>query len=292
MNRQMEQTPSRPHDFLHFWNARWNRAAVSGGIEMKKVEMRNPAAEYYELYCTAADGTLLKARYICPVIGDTLPTVLMFHDYGREIRGWHHMTRFAALGFAVLALENRVFRFDVTSRWETGPEGMLVTELFTDALTLAQVARHLPRTDLSRLMTWGEGFGGGLAVAAAAMAGCKKCAALNPIPADFRTAWKESSGEGLYGGIRTYFRERDPVHEQEDALFCVLDYVDCLNFAPMLQGSLLLGTGALDPLAPPDTQKALFDQAVCDKQRIVYPKYGHERINFYENEQLKFMLRL
>lgn len=291
MKEQTAYGSSCPEDFPRFWQDQWGRAAAKSGFQMERVEMFNPVAEYYMLRLTAADGSPLQARYICPVKGGAVPTVLMFHDYGRGIRGWHHMTRYAALGFAVLALENRVLRFDVTSGLENGPEGLLLTQLFTDALTLAQTASRLPRTDSKRLIAWGEGFGGGLAIAAAALAGCEKCAVLNPMPADFRAAWRLDCSEGLYGGLRAYFRDRDPLHENGEALFSTLDYADCINFAPLLQGKLLLGTGMMDTMSPPEAQNELYCRAACEKRQIQYPKYGHERINFFENEQLKFLLR-
>ena len=138
MNEKRAHCSSCTENILQFWQDRWTLAAKPCAFDMAKVEMFNSVAEYYELRLTATDGAALRARYICPVKGETVPTVLMFHDYGRGIRGWHHMTRYAALGFAVLALENRMLRFDVTSGWENGPEGLLAVTLFTDALTLAR----------------------------------------------------------------------------------------------------------------------------------------------------------
>lgn len=281
---------SCPEDFGRFWQTRWMRAETTGEVEMTRVELPNPAAEYSALRFAATDGRTLRARYICPVRGGAVPTVLMFHDYGRGIRGWHHMTRFAALGFAVLALENRASQFDVTCGYEQGADGLMAAQFFTDGLTLARVALRLPRTDPQRISAWGEGFGGGLAIAAAALASCETCVALNPLPADFRAVGRSDCREGLYGGIWSHFRDRDPRHEKETELFQALDYIDCVNFAPMLRGRFLLGTAMMDTVSPPDTQTEIYNRAACDKRQITYPKYGHERINFFENEQLKFLL--
>ncbi len=116
----------------------------------------------------------------------------MFHDHGRGIRGWHHMTRFVALGYAVVALENRFIQIDVTADAEAGPDGIAAVKMVSDALTMAQAVRKLPRTDRARLITWGEG----LVLVwpsmwPAMIPGVVKCAALNPVPADFRTAWEQ-----------------------------------------------------------------------------------------------------
>lgn len=115
--------------------------------------------------------------------------------------------------------------------------------------------RKLPRTDRARLITWGEGLGAGLAIDVAAMIpGVVKCAALNPVPADFRTAWEQNCNESIYAGVISYFRNHDPEHTQEEQLFSTLDYLDCVNFASMLKSELLLGTSEMDTTAPPDTQ--------------------------------------
>lgn len=278
-----------PPDFQVFWSER-AAGAEKCTIQMTPVDFHNPMAEYYELHISAEDGETLRARYICPIGEKKVPTVLMFHDYGRGIRGWHHMTRFIALGYAVVALENRCFQLDVTAGAENGPKGMIAVKLFSDALTLGQAARKLPKTDCDRMIAWGEGLGGGLAVAAAAtIPGVVKCAALNPLPADFRTAWLQSCNESIYAGVISHFRNCDPEHTEEEQLFAALDYIDCVNFAPMLSGELLLGTAEMDTAAPPDTQDALFSCAGGEKRQIRYPKYIHERINFYENEMLKFL---
>ena len=292
MSRMYEEKKCRticPPDFRAFWNARADRAADCA-MEMQPVALHSPAAEYYELHLTAEDGAVLYARYICPVGEKKVPTVLMFHDHGRGIRGWHHMTRFVALGYAVVALENRFIQIDVTADAEAGPDGIAAVKMVSDALTMAQAARKLPCTDCARLITWGEGLGAGLAIDVAAMIpGVVKCAALNPVPADFRTAWEQNCNESIYAGVISYFRNHDPKHTQEEQLFSTLDYLDCVNFASMLKSELLLGTSEMDTTAPPDTQDAVFRCASGEKRQIRYPKYIHERINFYENELLKFL---
>ena len=126
-----------------------------------------PTAEYQTVTFAADDGATLSARYIRPVGNKRVPTVLMFHDAGRPVRGWHHMTRFVALGYAVFALENRA-------------EADAQTQ-FADAQAAARAALSLPTT--LNLNAWGEGLGGTLAIAAAAKQPQHviKCAAQNPL---------------------------------------------------------------------------------------------------------------
>ncbi len=115
---------------------------------------------------TLSFGDHLTARYLYPSGDGMIPTVLMFHDSGRPVRGWHHMSRFIALGYAVLALEE---------------------QSSTAIPALIDLALGLPRT--GKLITWGEGFGGSLAIEAAAQFPkvVNGCAALNPFFTDAST---------------------------------------------------------------------------------------------------------
>lgn len=249
-----------PGDFAPFWREHWARATPCGEVRMEQVPYQNPAADYALLTFPVPGGRTLRARYIRPSGGGRFPTVLMFHDLGRGVRGWHHMTRFIALGYAVAALENQTSVTD----WRAGLEELDLEERYTDALALAHTVSGLPHTDPDRLCTWGEGFGGGLAVVTAALLpDGGKCAALNPMPADLRSVCGAS--------------------------FSMADYLDPVSFAPMLKGPLLLGTGLLDRTAPPDGQYTIFNRAACPKTHLIYPKYEHERINAFENELLKFL---
>jgi cephalosporin-C deacetylase-like acetyl esterase len=244
-----------PQDFAEMWRARLKGCAHSQ-VTAQPVPFANAAAVYEQLTVTTQLGETISARYLRPAGEGPFPTVLMFHDLGRGVRGWHHMTRFIALGYAVAALENRV----EGQHWPDRPERMKLERCYTDALALGQAVLERPDTDREHLVTWGEGFGAGLAIVAAALLpGDPRCAALNPMPADL-------SGKGL-------------------------GMVDLVSFAPLLRGELLLGTGLMDQTAPPEGQYAIYNRAVCPKRHLVYPKYGHERINFFENEVLIFLHR-
>lgn len=283
-------TPLSLEEFRAFWDGRNEQAGAGRKVERREVCFHNPMARYFELSFLGTDGAPLRARYICPVTGTRVPVVLMFHDYGRGIRGWHHMTRFIALGYAVAALENRAAGIDVSSGWQDAPEGLCAAQLYTDALTAAHLAASLPEVDPARLVTWGEGLGGALAIAAAAMVpGVVKCAALNPLPADFPAVEECGCGEGYYWGLKRHFRCKDPQHRQAGAFFRAMGYLDCARFAALLKCPALIGTGLMDAASPAASQTAVVRNIPSGKKHLVYPKYGHERINFYEDELVKFL---
>lgn len=67
-----------------------------------------------------------------------------------------------------------------------------------------------------------------------------------------------------------------------------LAYLDIVNFVPLLKSSLLVGTGLMNKICPLSTQYAVVNQAICSKKHIVFAKFGHELINQFKDEYLKF----
>lgn len=229
-------------------------------VRAENIPFHNPCAVYERLSISCAGQVIADARCIRPVGDGPFPTIFMFHDIGRKVRGWHHMTRFVACGYAVIALENCSIPDSVQDL-----TAQILEQNYVAAYAAAVAALALPFTDNDHLAAWGEGFGGALAVFTAAMLpGAVRCAVLNPMPADFH-------GE-----------DNNSIKDEANSL-------DPVNFASLLRGPLLIGTGLMDKTAPPKAQYAIYNRADCPKRHLVYPKYEHERNNFFENELLKFL---
>lgn len=72
----------RPADFDDFWNAVKARVdALPLSIKLERMENANSCADYYRATVEAADGSLLRAKYIRPTLAEPVPAVLQFHDY-------------------------------------------------------------------------------------------------------------------------------------------------------------------------------------------------------------------
>ena len=119
----------------------------------------------------AEDGRDLKARVIAPAGEGPHPLVMLFHDYERVPRGWHHMTRYLAAGYAVLQLENDV---------DASPDDF--DRAVSDALCAYEAAGWLADVDKNRISVFGEGFGGALALAVAAERPVVAAAAIASYP--------------------------------------------------------------------------------------------------------------
>lgn len=241
-----------PSDFKEFWQEKLE-SVKNLKVEHEKVNFASTFAEYEMLHITMPDGSVVNARYIRPQGDGKFPTAIMYHDMGRGVRGWHHMTRFVGFGYAVVALENRIEKEKTIK--DMTPDDLL--SAYLDALAVGEATLNLPHTDCNHLTSWGEGFGGGLSVLIASLLEQKvNCCCLHPMPSNM------------------------------DKKF---EYVDLANFAPMLHAPMLMGTALMDEIAPAENQYTIYNRATCEKRHINYPKYIHERINAFENEYLKFL---
>lgn len=229
-------------------------SAACTAVERIEVDFGNPCAEYYRLELTLADGSKVRARLIEPrgVCRPTAeaPLVLMFHDAGRPVRGWHHMTRFAAIGCVVLALEGDIYPLENVEA--------AFNLLVVPALALAHAGLSLEGIDRTRVYAWGEGLGGALALAIAAIMPDQvaRCAVCNPMPLDLM---RGSSA------------------------------INLVAWAPRMRCDLLLGTGLRDELAPTEACVHLAHRAGGIAELIAYPEHAHERINEFENKVLSFL---
>lgn len=284
----------RPSYFESFWEtsvAFAQNAHVESVIELPSATQ---TATFKRITFASTDQTQLSARVILPADASTteLPAVVLFSDLGRGARSWLHLLRFSALGLPVVALEARPCEPQLKDAWRgafTAEElahtlinpddaaSSTLKQLIDDALVTASVASHfLGRTTV----TWGEGLGGSQALFAAALLPKEVSAtmALNPLFADNATTLRTVVGCGDT--------------PQSDAAIDAVGLLDSACAAELVRVPALIGTALLDQSAPTEGTFALFNRLKGQKEMRVYPKFGHERINQFENEQINYLCEL
>lgn len=305
--RQYHGSEPEPTDFLIFWKKAMARIAVIDlKIEEEPVIFKQKKLSYSIITVHASDGCVLRAKYIHPADKKCMPTVVQFHDYPGAARSWFHLIRYASVGCAVLAPDCRgQGGMSAAGSCGQGPtaygpmfngleddiQNMYLYHLIEDALLWIAAAKKLAGIDDTDITVYGEGQGGALALACAAMyPAISVCGAHYPMLCDYRRVWEKDFDVNAYAGLNYYFRWHDPMHEHEADIFKKLGYVDVKNFAPYIQAAVLVSTGLQDIVSPPSAQFAIVNGLNCPNRHAVYPKHGHELNNFFENEWLKFML--
>lgn len=294
----------RPSNFESFWETSVTfaqNAQVESAVELPSATQ---AATFKRITFTSTDQTQLRARVILPAgvsvaeplapvelpaSAAELPAAVLFSDLGRGVRSWLHLLRFSALGMPVVALEARPCEASLKDAWRgalTAEElaraliypddaaSSTLKQLIDDALvTTAVASRFLGRTTV----TWGEGLGGSQALFAAALLPNEVSAtmALNPLFADNATTLRSVVGCGDT--------------PQSDAAIDAVGLLDSACAAELVRVPALIGTALLDQSAPTEGTFALYNRLKVQKEMRVYPKFGHERINQFENEQINYL---
>ena len=282
----------RPSNFESFWEpsvAFAQNAQVESVIDLSSATQ---TATFKRITFTSTDQTQLSARVILPATASAaeLPAaVVLFSDLGRGVRSWLHLLRFSALGLPVVALEARPCEAQLKDAWRgalaaeelalalINPDdaaSSTLKQLIDDALVTAAVAsRFLGRTTV----TWGEGLGGSQALFTAALLpkAVSATMALNPLFADNATTLRTVVGCGDT--------------PQSDAAIDAVGLLDSACAAELVRVPALIGTALLDQSAPTEGTFALYNRLPGQKEMRVYPKFGHERINQFENEQINYL---
>ena len=299
----------RPSNFESFWEtsvAFAQNAQVESVVELPSATQ---TATFKRITFASTDQTQLSARVILPAGASVaepsttaealpaaelsatteLPAVVLFSDLGRGVRSWLHLLRFSALGLPVVALEARPCEASLKDAWRgvlTAEElahalinpddaaSSTLKQLIDDALvTTAVASRFLERTTV----IWGEGLGGSQALFAAALLPKEVSAtmALNPLFADNATTLRSVVGCGDT--------------PQSDAAIDAVGLLDSACAAELVRVPALIGTALLDQCAPTEGTFALYNRLPGQKEMRLYPKFGHERINQFENEQINYL---
>ena len=288
----------RPSNFESFWETSVAFAQNAQVESITQLPSATQTATFKRIMFTSTDQTQLSARVILPAgiygagalsaVAD-LPAVVLFSDLGRGVRSWLHLLRFTALGMPVVALEARPCEPQLKDAWRGALSAeelahalinpgdaadSILKQFIDDALVATAVAsRFLGRTTV----TWGEGLGGSQALFAAALLPKEVSVtmALNPLFADNATTLRAVVGCG------------DTL--QSDAAIDAVGFLDSACAAELVRVPALIGTALLDQSAPTEGTFALYNRLAGQKEMRVYPKFGHERINQFENEQINYL---
>lgn len=287
----------RPSNFESFWETSVTFAQNAQVESVVELPSATQTATFKRITFISTDQTQLSARVILPAGASAaelpatteLPAVVLFSDLGRGVRSWLHLLRFSALGMPVVALEARPCEASLKDAWRgalTAEElaralinpddaaSSTLKQLIDDALVTAAVAsRFLGRATV----TWGEGLGGSQALFAAALLpkAVSATMALNPLFADNATTLRTVVGCGDT--------------PQSDAAIDAVGLLDSACAAELVRVPALIGTALLDQSAPTEGTFALYNRLPGQKEMRVYPKFGHERINQFENEQINYL---
>lgn len=284
-----------PADFDAFWVETLAQARAAGG-ETTITAADTPITQLIveDLTFPGFNGEPVRAWVSRPrEAAGPLPAVVQFQGYGggRGLPGENVL--WALAGYVHVFVDTR----GQGSNWGTGgdtpdphgsgpatpgymtrgvhdPHAYYYRRVFTDAVRAVDATRALPFVDAGRIAVTGGSQGGGIAIAAAALA--DGVSAVLPDVA-FLCAFRrgvEIAVGGPYVELATYLS----VHrDQVDAVFRTLSYFDGVNFARRIHAPSLFSVALMDRVVPPSTTVAAFNHLAAEDTTLeVYPFNDHE----------------
>ena len=300
----------RPDDFDQFWERGLaEMRSLSPEMELRPADFQTSFAECFEMYFTGVASARIHSKLLRPRSGSVPhPAILIFHGYSGNSGDWYDKLAYVAQGYTVAAMDCRgqsglsedtggvagsTLRGHIVRGLDGPAEKMLFRQIFLDTAQLARLVMDMPDVDESRVGATGGSQGGGLTLACAALEPrIKKVAPVFPFLCDYKRVWELDLDVDAYAELRDYFRWFDPLHQNEDAIFGRLGYVDVQHLCPRICGEVLMAVGLMDTVCPPSTQFAAYNRIVASKSLAIYPDFGHEQLPGHSDAIFQFMMGL
>ena len=301
----------RPDDFAQFWEQGLAEVrSLSPQMELRPAGFQTSFAECFDMYFTGVANARIHSKLLRPRNGSAPhPAILFFHGYSSNSGNWYDKLGYVAQGFSVAALDCRgqsglsedtggvvgsTLRGHIVRGLAGPPEKMLFRQIFLDAAQLAGLVMEMPDVDENRVGATGGSQGGGLTLACAALEPrIRRAAPVFPFLCDYKRVWElDLDVDDAYAELRDYFRWFDPLHQQEDAIFRKLGYLDVQHLCPRIRGQVLMAVGLRDEITPPSTQFAAYNKIVAPKSMAIYPDFGHEVLPGHPDAVFQFMMGL
>ena len=300
-------TNPRPADFEAFWEDGLAEVrAIDPQVTLEPAGFQTAFADCFDLTITGTAGARVHAQLLRPrQPADGHPAVIKFHGYSGNAGEWSEKLGYVAAGFTVAAMDCRgqggrsedpggvqgmTLRGHIVRGLDGPPQNMLFRHIFLDTVQLARVVMSFPDVDETRVGVYGGSQGGALTLACAALEPrIKRAAPAFPFLCDYQRVWEMDLDEHAYEELRYYFRQFDPRHEREAAVFTQLGYIDVQHLAPRIRGEVLMATSLRDMICPPSTQFAAYNKITAPKEMLLYPDFGHEYLPGFDDQTFQFM---
>jgi cephalosporin-C deacetylase len=284
----------KPKDFDSFWEKQLASLNDTGfDYELIPYDLASFVADAYHLYFIGVGGAKIHCQLLVPK-KKTLQHkgLLQFHGYHVDAGDWQDKIGWVAEGFVVLAMDARgqgglsedctqtkgtVTKGLIVRGVEEGPENLYYTKVFLDTVKAAKILMSLEEVDEKKIYAQGASQGGGLTIACAALVPeIKRIIATYPFLSDYRKAYQMGAQTSAFEEIPYWFQFKDPLHEQEEAFFQTLEYIDIQHLAPRIKADVYWLMGLQDTVVPPETQLATYNNIQSPKKLFTLPEYGHE----------------
>lgn len=292
--REYRPALTAPADLDTFWDETLAAARKAAGpTVLTPVDGPVRALSVHDLTFTGFGGDEIRGWVVRPHGDEVLPAVIEYIGYGggRGLPG--ERTNWAAAGYVHVIMDTR----GQGSAWSVGetpdphgsaaafpgvmtrgirdPHDYYYRRLCTDAVRLVDEVGRMPGVDASRIAVTGASQGGGLSIAAAALAGDAVAAVLPDVPflCDFPNAIVRTPSAPFTEITRFLAVHRDDAARVLETL----SYVDGAILARRVTAPAFFSVALMDDVVLPSGVFAAFHALASEDAAIeVYPYNGHE----------------
>jgi cephalosporin-C deacetylase len=284
---------NEPVDFDEFWSTTLKEVrAFDIAVTVNLVDSGLHTIDVYDVSFAGYGGEPVRAWLRVPA-GATapLPAIVQFVGYGGGRGNAVENLFWSSAGFAHFHMDTRgqgssFSTGDTPDPVGSGPqvagfmtrgiesrETYYYRRVFIDAVRAIEAARSLGVVDASRVTVLGTSQGGGIALAAAGLVpDVAAVVASVPFLCDFPRATVITDSDpykeiGRYLAVHRFASDR--VHE-------TLSYFDGVNFARRGIAPALLSTALMDPICPPSTVFAAYNNYRGPKDITVWQHNAHD----------------
>jgi cephalosporin-C deacetylase len=302
--------PTAASDFDEFWattleSARRHDLAPS----YTPVDFLLDTIEVYDAGFAGWNGERVAAWLLLPRDRPgPLPAIVRYIGYGGGRSLPYQYLLMSSAGYATLVMDSRGQGGDgnpgitpdpdpdpvtgqypgFVTRGVSRPHTYYYRRIMTDAVRAVEAAQAHPGIDAERVAVHGHSQGGGLALAAAALAPDVAAAVAHvPFLCNFRRA-TEITDAMPYREIAEYLKTR---RDRVEETFRTLSYFDNINFASRSSAPAMFSVALMDEVCPPSTIYAAYNHYAGPKEIRVWPYNGHEGGEVYQDREDLVFLR-
>ena len=298
-----------PADFDAFWRQTLEAARQADlAAAFEPVDYGLRSVETFDVTFSGYGGQPVKGWLLLPRARSApLPCVVEYIGYGGG-RGFPtDWLLWSSAGFAHLVMDTR----GQGSAWSKGdtpdhepdggnpqhpgfmtrgilsPQTYYYRRVFTDAVRAVEAARAHPAVDAERIAVAGGSQGGGISLAAAALAPDVAVTMPDvPFLCHYRRATEITDAHPYQEVARYCVTHRDKI----DTVFTTLAYFDGVNFAARAKGQALFSVGLMDEICPPSTVFAAYNHFAGPKDIRIWRYNHHEGGGSFQSvERLRFL---
>ena len=266
-----------PEDFDAFWTATFEQLSQ---VPLEPVltalpEHSNADRTTYEVRYASLDGGIAGGLLCVPNAPGKYPVTLTYMGYGADIYYEDPSAHPDQINFLVSVRDQGIFKGD-QSRWIdrgiTSRETFYYRGAFCDVKRAVDFVASLEKADTTRIVAWGESQGGAFTLISAAVDDRIKAIAPGvPFLGDFR-----DYARIVWWPVHEVFEEADAIGLPREQVLDMMRYFDVKNFAGRIHCPVFMAWGLQDPVCPPHTNFAIYNNLGTDDKRFLcVPTCGH-----------------